>query len=113
MSEKAIAISRRALLQGMAAMTAFRADLQQNATSEPARFAAQRPPIAETTAGKVRGYYMNGVYAFKGIPYGAPTVGALRFHRAVKPQPWAGIRSCVHYGHLCPTGNNWGEPNDN
>ena len=61
----------------------------------------------------MRGYYMNGVYAFKGIPYGAPAVGALRFKRAVKPQPWAGIRSSVHFGHVCPTNVSWSEPNDN
>src|SRR4051812_17108299 len=29
--------------------------------------------VAETTTGKIRGYRRNGVYTFKGLPYGAST----------------------------------------
>jgi len=29
--------------------------------------------IAETTQGKVRGYLLNGIYTYLGIPYGADT----------------------------------------
>lgn len=116
--------SRRALFQGIAALTASIANAQEKAAPKPSgpasgalpprlSAAAMRPPLVETTAGKVRGYYLDGVYAFKGIPYGAPAVGALRFKRAAKPEPWAGIRSSVHYGHVCPTNNSWSEPSDN
>src|SRR5271167_4420152 len=31
--------------------------------------------IAETTTGKVRGYISNGIYTYKGIPYGDTTAG--------------------------------------
>src|SRR5438309_513278 len=31
--------------------------------------------IAETTAGKVRGYARNGIHTFKGIPYAQSTAG--------------------------------------
>ena len=70
-------------------------------------------PIAETVSGKVRGFAGNGVYAFKGIPYGAPTGGAARFSRPSKPAPWAGVRSCMNYGHMCPNGFPWSQAGDN
>jgi carboxylesterase type B len=31
------------------------------------------PPVATVRAGQLRGSFENGIYVFKGIPYGAPT----------------------------------------
>jgi len=59
--------------------------------------------VAETSAGKIRGFRRNGVYIFKGVPYGASTAGGRRFRPPVKPEPWTGIRNALQYGRTCPS----------
>jgi para-nitrobenzyl esterase len=59
-------------------------------------------PIAETTAGRIRGVAIDKVYAFKGVPYGASTEGAGRFMPPSKPQPWTDIKDATHIGHRSP-----------
>ena len=50
--------------------------------------------LAGTTAGEVR--------IFKGIPYAAPPVGALRWKPPQPVAPWQGVREAVEYGPDCP-----------
>jgi para-nitrobenzyl esterase len=60
----------------------------------------QGMPSVETSAGRVRGAIIEGVAAFKCIPYGASTSDANRFMPPRKPAPWAGVRDALDYtGH--------------
>jgi len=54
-----------------------------------------------TRSGVVRGVRANnpGYSVFKGIPYAAPPVGALRFAPPQEPEPWEGVRDCSRWGH--------------
>lgn len=58
---------------------------------------ALAPEITQVTGGQIMGYNDNGVYAFKGIPYGT----AQRFEEAV-PSAWEGMANCLTLGEVCP-----------
>jgi para-nitrobenzyl esterase len=64
--------------------------------------ASDAATVVETRAGKIRGFERNGIYIFKGVPYGASTSGARRFKPPEKPEPWTGIRNALEYGRICP-----------
>jgi para-nitrobenzyl esterase len=63
--------------------------------------ATEGNPIAQTTAGNVRGLQQGPVKVFKGIPYGADTANT-RFRRAAPPIAWNGVRDALDYGAKCP-----------
>jgi para-nitrobenzyl esterase len=58
--------------------------------------------LVETANGTIRGAHDNGVWAFKGVPYGDDTAGKGRFLPARPPASWSGIRECLTYGPSCP-----------
>ena len=81
------------------------ASTTKSATGDGGRslvIASDAATVAETTAGKIRGFRRNGVYIFKGVPYGASTAGARRFMPPVKAEPWREIRNALQYGRSCP-----------
>ena len=55
-----------------------------------------------TTSGRIRGLSVNGVQAFRGVPYGASTEGANRFMPPAKPKPWTNVRDAFDLGLRSP-----------
>lgn len=55
------------------------------------------PPV-ETKAGKIHGYYFDGVYIFKGVPYAQ----AGRFQMPQEVDSWDGVRDTCSYGYVSP-----------
>ena len=59
--------------------------------------------IAKTASGVVRGTELGtGVVGFRGLPYAAPPVGALRFRPPQRPAAWDGIREADRFGAVVP-----------
>lgn len=73
------------------------------AASAPWAVAADAAPVAHVDAGALSGTHDTGtgLDEFKGIPYAAPPVGALRWK---PPQPvtaWSGVRTADRFGPRC------------
>ena len=59
-------------------------------------------PVVDTASGKIRGAAVDGINAFKGVPYGASTAGANRFMPPQKPAPWGGVREALDWAGHAP-----------
>jgi para-nitrobenzyl esterase len=111
-------VSRRSILRGAAVLLGSSAasrlqdqvlpavgengkTAQPKQASQPAVIASDKVAIVETVTGKVRGYIREGIFTYKGIPYGEVAAHG-RFQPARKPEPWTGVRSSMQYGRVCP-----------
>ena len=64
-----------------------------------AQAAAQ--PVVATDSGKLAGEVQDGVASWKGIPFAAPPVGALRWRAPQPAASWDGVRQASAYGADC------------
>lgn len=58
--------------------------------------------IVESVYGKLQGKQIDGVFAWKGIPYAKPPVGSLRFRAPELPESWEGIRDATAFSPVAP-----------
>ncbi len=59
--------------------------------------AGEKDPVAKTTAGTVRGRIENGVFVYRGVPYGMDTAKT-RFAPPKSAEAWEGIKDCATWG---------------
>jgi para-nitrobenzyl esterase len=59
-------------------------------------------PVVETRSGRIQGLAEPGLHVFRGVPFAAPPVGALRFRPPQPPTPWAGVRDATRVGPPAP-----------
>jgi len=56
---------------------------------------------ADVTGGRVAGVVTNSISSFKGIPFAAPPIGALRWKAPQPVKPWTGVKQASAYGLAC------------
>jgi len=61
--------------------------------------------VIRLDSGPVSGTVEGGLSVFRGIPYAAPPVGALRWSPPGPVAPWTATRACAAFGPACPQPN--------
>ena len=107
-TETSSGVTRRAVLRGLAAPalvpTMINTLSARDSTVPTGAPAVDRDRVtrAVTTSGPVRGYVSGSIHTFKGIPYGRPPTGALRFKASLPPEPWREVRDATRFGPAAP-----------
>ena len=70
-------------------------------TAPMASVAANWPTTIATHSGKIGGVLEDDTLEFKGVPYAAAPVGALRWRAPQPASPWVGVRPADHFGAIC------------
>jgi para-nitrobenzyl esterase len=89
------AVTRGIMGAGIAALAGRIVPAGADATQAPSA-------IVKTSAGSIEGRVQGSVFAFLGVPYGAPTGGEGRFMPPRPPAAWTGVRAAKAYGNSCP-----------
>lgn len=84
------------------AQAAVQRPLSAGRAALPGSCSTPRTAVARTRYGRVRGYVEDGVFTFKGVPYGASTGGENRWLPAKPPTAWEGELPTLIYGANCP-----------
>ena len=64
--------------------------------------AAQGAPQATTATGVAAGSVDGGITVFRGLPFAAPPVGALRWQPPAPATSWPAVREATAFGKACP-----------
>lgn len=96
-ADQSLCLGRRAILLGGGAVTLASVP----ALAQPGRTPPSGAPLATTRAGQVYGVVVDGISAFKGVPYGATTAGR-RFMPPNQPAAWVSARPALDFGNHAP-----------
>ncbi len=66
-----------------------------------AELAASEAPVVRIDSGSLSGITVDGVTSFKGIPYAAPPIGALRWRAPRSVPSWEGVLAADKFGPAC------------
>jgi para-nitrobenzyl esterase len=77
---------------------------RENAPGTSSRVATPGNAVVDTASGKIRGFTRDGVFVFKGVPYGDTTAGENRFMPPKPVKPWTAVRPTLAWGPVSPHG---------
>lgn len=67
----------------------------------PTRALAAAAPVVVVESGAVVGERAGEVSVFRGVPYAAPPIGALRWRPPQRAATWPGVRPAIRFGPAC------------